>query len=41
MIYRYIRVSTDKQTVENRRYEISNFCEKQEIVVNKWIEETI
>lgn len=41
MIYGYIRVSTDRQTVENQRYEINNFCEKQEIVVNKWIEETI
>lgn len=41
MIYGYIRVSTDKQTVENQRYEINNFCQKQEIVVNKWIEETI
>ena len=41
MIYGYIRVSTDKQTVENQRFEINHFCEKQEIVVNKWIEETI
>lgn len=41
MIYGYIRVSTDKQTVENQRYEINSFCERQEIVVNKWIEETI
>lgn len=41
MIYGYIRVSTDKQTVENQRYEINNFCNRQEIVVNKWIEETI
>jgi len=41
MIYGYIRVSTDKQTVENQRYEINGFCEKQEIVVGKWIEETI
>lgn len=41
MIYGYIRVSTDKQTVENQRFEINNFCERQEIVVNKWIEETI
>lgn len=39
MIYGYI--STDKQTVENQRFEINHFCEKQEIVVNKWIEETI
>ena len=41
MIYGYIRVSTDKQTVENQRYEINNFCTKQDIVVHKWIEETI
>ncbi len=41
MIYGYIRVSTDKQTVENQRFEINHFCCKQEIVVNKWIEETI
>ena len=41
MIYGYIRVSTDKQTVENQRYEINNFCKRQEIVVDKWIEETI
>jgi len=39
--YGYIRVSTDKQTVENQRFEIANFCEKQGIVVGKWIEETI
>ena len=41
MIYGYIRVSTDKQTVENQRFEINQFCSYQEIVVNKWIEETI
>ena len=41
MIYGYIRVSTDKQTVDNQRYEINQFCEKETIVVNKWIEETI
>mgnify|MGYP003583312513 FL=1 len=41
MIYGYIRVSTDKQTVENQRFEINNFCTKQDIVVHKWIEATI
>lgn len=41
MIYGYIRVSTDKQTVENQRYEINQFCDRQEIIVNRWIEETI
>lgn len=41
MIYGYIRVSTDKQTVENQRYEINQFCNRQEMVIEKWIEETI
>ena len=41
MIYGYIRVSTDKQTVENQRYEINQFCERNTMVVDKWIEETI
>jgi Site-specific recombinases, DNA invertase Pin homologs len=41
MIYGYIRVSTDKQTVENQRFEINQFCERQELVVHRWIEETI
>lgn len=41
MIYGYIRVSTDKQTVENQRYEINQFCERSSFVVDKWIEETI
>lgn len=41
MIYGYIRVSTDKQTVENQRYELNQFCEKNVLVINKWIEETI
>lgn len=41
MIYGYIRVSTDKQTVENQRYEVNQFCEKNVLVVDKWIEETI
>jgi len=41
MVYGYIRVSTDKQTVENQRFEVSKFCEKNGISVGKWIEETI
>lgn len=41
MIYGYIRVSTDKQTVENQRYEINQFCERNVVVIDKWIEETI
>ncbi|MES2267849.1 MAG: master DNA invertase Mpi family serine-type recombinase [Bacteroidota bacterium] len=41
MTYGYIRVSTDKQTVENQRYEISHFCQNSARFVDKWIEETI
>ncbi len=41
MIYGYIRVSTDRQTVENQRFEINQFCERSVMVVDKWIEETI
>lgn len=41
MIYGYIRVSTDKQTVKNQRYEINQFCENNLLTVNKWIEEVI
>lgn len=41
MIYGYIRVSTDKQTVENQRYEINEFVKKEGKVIDSWIEETI
>lgn len=41
MIYGYIRVSTDKQTVENQRFEINNFCKNENINIDIWIEETI
>ncbi len=41
MIYGYIRVSSDKQTVENQRFEINNFCEREHLHIDGWIEETI
>lgn len=41
MIYGYIRVSSDKQTVENQRFEINNFCERENLTIDGWIEETI
>ena len=41
MTYGYIRVSTEHQTVENQRFEIKNFCKRQELTVDGWIEETI
>jgi DNA invertase Pin-like site-specific DNA recombinase len=40
-MYGYIRVSSDKQTVENQRFEINKFCERNIFVINKWFEETI
>ena len=41
MIYGYIRVSSDKQTVENQRFEIKKFCAEHSISIDGWIEETI
>lgn len=41
MIYGYIRVSSDKQTVENQRFEINSFCQSQHMEVDGWIEETV
>ena len=41
MIYGYIRVSTDKQTVENQRFEIMCYAKKNNLNIDKWIEETI
>ena len=41
MIYSYIRVSSDRQTVENQRFEINNFCSRQSLCIDGWIEETI
>ena len=41
MIYGYIRVSSDKQTVENQRFEIQRFCNQQGLHIDGWIEETI
>ena len=41
MYYGYIRVSTDKQTVENQRYEIDNYCLNKNIKIDRYIEETI
>lgn len=41
MIYGYIRVSTDRQTLANQRYEINEFCHKQSLSVDYWVQETI
>ena len=41
MTYGYIRVSTDKQTVENQKFGITHFCKQEKLSVDDWIEETI
>lgn len=41
MIYGYIRVSSDKQTVENQRFEIIRFCDAKGMSIDGWIEETV
>ena len=41
MTYGYIRVSSDKQTVENQRFEINRFCAQEGIEIDGWIEETV
>ena len=41
MTYGYIRVSTDKQIVENQMYEIRKYAKKEGIKIDKFFEETI
>lgn len=41
MYYGYIRVSSDKQTVENQRFEINHFAKENGFEIDGWIEETI
>jgi len=41
MVYGYVRVSTDRQSVENQRFEIKRFCSKNSLNIDHWIEETI
>ena len=37
----YIRVSSNKQTLEHQRFEIENFAAKEHIKIDSWIEEKI
>ncbi|HBF68464.1 MAG TPA: invertase [Firmicutes bacterium] len=41
MVYGYIRISTDTQTVENQRFEIEKYAEKNNIKIDKYIEEIV
>ncbi|MDD5789332.1 MAG: recombinase family protein, partial [Spirochaetia bacterium] len=36
-----MRVSTDRQTVENQRFEILEFAKRNSLVLDSWIEETV
>jgi len=41
MTYGYIRVSTDKQTTDNQRFEILQYAHEKNLRITTWIEETI
>lgn len=41
MIYGYIRISTDKQTKDNQRFEIQKFADNKQLSIDRWIDETI
>lgn len=37
----YLRVSTDKQTLENQRSEIKRFANTRNLNIDRWVEETV
>ena len=41
MTYAYVRVSTDKQTTDNQKFEIRKFSKHRGFTISKWVEETI
>lgn len=41
MIVGYLRVSTDKQSTENQRFEIKRFSKEKNLKVDLWIEEKV
>ncbi|WP_447640317.1 master DNA invertase Mpi family serine-type recombinase [Paracnuella aquatica] len=41
MVYAYVRVSTETQTTENQIFEIEQFCFRQNLTIDQWINETI
>lgn len=41
MTYGYMRISCDKSTIENQRFEIETYCAHHGITIDKWIEETV
>lgn len=40
-VFAYIRVSTEMQCHKNQEHEIRNYCSKKQILVDKWISESI
>lgn len=41
MIYGYIRVSTEKQSVKNQKFEIKEFSTRKSLHIDKWVAETV
>ena len=41
MIYAYVRVSMEKQSVENQRYQLLAFAHEKHMMIDRWIEESI
>ncbi|RYC72051.1 master DNA invertase Mpi family serine-type recombinase [Spirosoma sordidisoli] len=41
MNFAYIRVSTDRQSVENQRFEILKKADQDRVQIDRWIEETV
>ena len=41
MIYAYVRVSTDRQTLESQEFEIKGFCVREHIKIDCWVREKI
>jgi len=41
MVIAYLRVSTEKQFLENQRDEISRFASKNDLIIDKWYKETV
>lgn len=37
----YIRVSTNKQDIDNQKFAIQTFSERNNITIDTWVEETI
>ncbi|MCB2196989.1 MAG: master DNA invertase Mpi family serine-type recombinase [Bacteroidetes bacterium] len=41
MVYAYVRVSSDKQSLENQEYEIYKYADNNKLKIQKWVKETI